>query len=356
MNNQARSWCFTIFSDELKAVRARIAESAICKRCCIGIETCPQTNKLHLQGVIEFTSPKRFKWVKRWLDEQGGNEPHVEKTKDWEASVIYCQKEDKDATKKNLKKNPGKRTDLTWIKQELQNGGSLQEVALKTKNIGELKYAEAISKYTGGRRAWRSQVFWLWGKTASGKSRWVHENFPDVWTSGLNLKWWQGYHGQNVVCFDDFRGEHCDYANLLKVLDRYPLIVENKGGSANLMAHTIIITAPYKPDLAYPEREHEQMDQLLRRIDWTFEVKKGRPIEMPEDYFPGRLMNDGRKIVWPPKQDEQEQEFKEGDVIDLCDTDGEDEEDGELRESDLEFICGEDDDDIEEPPRKRKKQ
>ena len=46
--------------------------------------------------------------------------------------------------------------------------------------------------------------------------------------SSRNLQWFDGYMGQKVVCFDDFRKDFCTFHELLRLLDRYPMDVPVK--------------------------------------------------------------------------------------------------------------------------------
>ena len=125
--------------------------------------------------------------------------------------------------------------------------------------------------------------FFFYGKTGSGKTRTAFEELPKIYTP-LSYKWWEGYEGQTEVLIDDFRKDWCKFHELLKLLDRYPFKVEAKGSHHQLMATTIIITAPYPPQYMYDTRE--DIEQLLRRIRVVQEfpideeVKKG--LECPK--------------------------------------------------------------------------
>ncbi len=64
---------------------------------------------------------------------------------------------------------------------------------------------------------------------------------------------------------DDFRPEDMKFQRLLKLLDRYPYMVEVKGGYRQFLAKTVIITCPKHPEECYAEAG-EDIEQLLRRI------------------------------------------------------------------------------------------
>lgn len=84
-------------------------------------------------------------------------------------------------------------------------------------------------------------VYVLIGAPGVGKTRWVWANEPDLYPKD-NSKWWDGYCGQEAVLWDDFRGNY-DYDEFLRVLDRYPLQVQVKGGYAHMNAKRIYITS-----------------------------------------------------------------------------------------------------------------
>lgn len=80
-------------------------------------------------------------------------------------------------------------------------------------------------------------------------------------------KWWDGYSNQYVVIIDDYRCDLCPFSYLLKLLDRYPFMVEVKGGTVQFVSFYIIITAPIGPREMWVTRSNEDLNQLIRRID-----------------------------------------------------------------------------------------
>lgn len=84
----------------------------------------------------------------------------------------------------------------------------------------------------------------------------------------LNGKWWDGYDEQQIVLFDDFRPTHYDFAALLQVFDRYPMTVEVKGDTVNLMCTKFVVTTPKDIESTYTGTSIADMDdigQLQRR-------------------------------------------------------------------------------------------
>lgn len=110
------------------------------------------------------------------------------------------------------------------------------------------------------------QVYVYWGKTGAGKSKraWEEATF-DAYPKDPNSKFWDGYHGQESVVIDEFRGA-ISISHMLRWLDRYPTIVEIKGSSCVLRAKTIWITSNLSPDMWYSELDDETKSALRRRF------------------------------------------------------------------------------------------
>lgn len=117
--------------------------------------------------------------------------------------------------------------------------------------------------------AMEREVIVYWGRTGSGKSRlaWDEASFS-AYPKDPRTKFWCGYRGQENVVIDEFRGG-IDIAHLLRWLDRYPVIVEIKGGSCVFHAKKIWITSNLHPNDWYPGLDQETLNALLRRLNIT---------------------------------------------------------------------------------------
>ena len=109
----------------------------------------------------------------------------------------------------------------------------------------------------------KPEVVWLYGPTGSGKTSMARKYFEFLQGSGDGeitnyirtpgpIKWWDGYEGDVYTVIDDFRRNQLrdvgGFAYLLRLLDRYPVRVEIKGGSVPFVAHYIVITCPRHPE------------------------------------------------------------------------------------------------------------
>lgn len=118
------------------------------------------------------------------------------------------------------------------------------------------------------KRMWEMDVRIYWGLPGSGKTRSVYDEFgvDDVYAKAPG-KWWDCYNGERVVLIDDF--DPSDYFNIvysyyLKLLDRYPMMVEPKGGMTQFRSHIIIFTSNFDPNGWFREKKNRKA--FMRRI------------------------------------------------------------------------------------------
>lgn len=166
----------------------------------------------------------------------------------------------------------GKRNDLLGVASAISSGLSTR--AIFEQYPGEyLKFNRGIQSARllySGKRNFKTEIFWLYGPTGTGKSRIVHEVAPEAYWKNPTTKWWCGYDEQTDVVIDDYRRDFSKFTDLLRLFDRYPLTVESKGGSISFMAKRIFVTTCHSPRKTWEDRTEEQLGQLLRRIEHVF--------------------------------------------------------------------------------------
>lgn len=112
-------------------------------------------------------------------------------------------------------------------------------------------------------------VFVFWGATGTGKSRRAWEEAGlESYPKDPCTKWWSGYRGQAHVVIDEFRGA-IGISHILRWTDRYPVVVEIKGGAVVLEATKIWITSNLHPNDWYPDLDAETKAALMRRLNIT---------------------------------------------------------------------------------------
>lgn len=113
------------------------------------------------------------------------------------------------------------------------------------------------------------EVFVFWGKTGTGKSRraWDEAGLG-AYPKDPNTKFWDGYASHQHVVIDEYRGG-ININHLLRWFDRYPVIIEVKGGAHILLATKIWITSNLSPNEWYPDLDQETLAALRRRLTIT---------------------------------------------------------------------------------------
>lgn len=133
-----------------------------------------------------------------------------------------------------------------------------------------LRYGNGVQRLRGLYRPERTtvpEIWTLWGKTGTGKTRrvWEFADVEQLWVHPGD-KWFDGYDGQPAVLFDDFDGSWFKLSYLLKLLDRYPMPVPVKGNHTWWRPKTIYITSNLNPQDWYPNAHEEHKRALLRRL------------------------------------------------------------------------------------------
>jgi len=133
-------------------------------------------------------------------------------------------------------------------------------------------------------------VFLFIGKPDTGKTHAVYsyakEKGKKLWpvpiqSGGSKSMWFDGYRGQPYVLLDDFAGE-MKLTQLLRLLDKYPVSVEVKGGHVWWCPDAIFITTNVHPKDWYDYSQRTDSMQALKRrftavVDFNNKDVDGNP-------------------------------------------------------------------------------
>lgn len=261
------TWDFTIFPKdggidaEIAWLRALEFNAMVAAK-----ETCPDTERVHIQGRVVFKRAYSLAALKKLH-----GEAHWEGTK-CPIDSNYCRKRDSTVVvDEDNRKKKGARTDLEQVKTIVESTSSMRSVLESTMNVQAIRGAEIWLKYNERPRPIAEvEVIWHWGPPGSGKTRavWDAEGVDNVFQP-VSERWWEGYDAHKVVLLDDIRKDWCPFHRLMKLLDIYPVRVECKGGSRQLLAQKIYITSPLPPEHTFDMEEDTR--QILRRISTIVE-------------------------------------------------------------------------------------
>lgn len=275
-----RSIVFTLnnpVDDDFNRLRSLVSNGAV-EYIRFQEEIAPTTGTHHLQGWAQARSPRTFA---SWKTHLGRADVHVEKRRgSVEENERYCSKADCRAPGTlsesfGVCPQQGERTDLAAITAAaLDLTVPWREVALvdpeqfvrSCRGLRELRLSQVTS------RCEPTRCFWFYGETGCGKSRFVEHLCSaegTYWkTGGGNNKWFDGYdpveHPDVVI--DDFRPSMSEFSFLLRLCDRYPLVVENKGSYYPFRASRLFFTTPKAVKSTWKTVSDENLDQLERRL------------------------------------------------------------------------------------------
>ena len=192
----------------------------------------------------------------------------------WQSSLNYFKDVNEERIKERIKKN---RLLLEGdVMEEFENGKIGAIDLIRASKIRTIKVQ--LNCNMNKRQA--PLIMWFYGATGSGKTRKALEMAEELklrlWISNDSLKWFDGYCGQEIAVLDDLRKDILPtWAFLLRLLDRYPLIVQIKGGFVKWVPRIIIITCPVAPEECFSwfnkngeQQQWDRQEQLNRRLTW----------------------------------------------------------------------------------------
>ncbi len=214
-----------------------------------------KTGQHHLQGYVVFSGTKTLVQVKK-VDDKAHWEPrkgtHTE-------ARDYCQKEETredgpwEVGKPPIDKGTGKGSTVMAMKDGIDAG--MTEKELWAEYFGMMSHmSRAMREYrmiTQPPRAWQTRLEVYWGPPGTGKSVRARNRGGDeaYWLrkpSPGGQIWFDGYTGQKSVIIDEFYG-WIPIDLWCRMVDRYPLLVDTKGGAVSFCARRIIITSNVAP-------------------------------------------------------------------------------------------------------------
>lgn len=267
--------------------------------------------KKHVHLAITYPKTKRRTAVAKEL----GNAHTEEMRGTKEQALDYVNKEGKFQEKgekilakigdpNRLKDNTGMRVDYNRIRLLIDSGemnaSNLNELAFihgtSPGQVDSIKsfyrdYMLAKADLMGNLR--EVKVIYVEGQSGSGKTYLALQNYKDAFIADTSEKTafpFNGYQGQKTLILDELRPGVFKPAELFRILDRYKLLLNVKGGQFPAMWTTVIIcTACPLYDWFKKKEDNEGQDnnreQFLRRIhehlravvdEWEIDPLSGR--------------------------------------------------------------------------------
>lgn len=279
--SQLRNVCFTIFGfdegweSETGIKRYDEVTSALkgweaVEYCVMGKEICPDTQRPHLQCYMELDKPKKLSTIKNILPGV-----HLERRMGPQMKAVdYCKK-DGDFVEWGVLKKQGNRTDLKELCEEVRLGKrTIKEIANEDPDAYH-QYGRTLHKIHtfAEEKRFRTEMtkgVWIWGPSGIGKSHRAFEGYDSEthYVKNLNEEWWDGYYGQEVVIFNEFRGQ-IKFSELLDLADKWPKTVKIKYfDPVQFRSKKLIITSCMHPKDCFRNLDsHENWAQFNRRFE-----------------------------------------------------------------------------------------
>lgn len=219
----------------------------------------------HYQMVVCLKKKQRLTGIKKLFCK----EAHLEPTRS-AAALEYVWKEETKVAESEFefgKKPINRNAAVDWedVWKYAVNGETMSIPAdIRVRCYSQLK---RIEKDNMKPEVIERKCFVLVGNTDAGKSHraWHAAGIDNAYCKDPNTKFWDGYHGQDSVVIEEFRGR-IDISHMLRWLDKWPVCVENKGGGTVLKARRIFITSNLTPTQWYPNLDEATTAALLRRL------------------------------------------------------------------------------------------
>ena len=283
MGSFQKNWCWTLHDPTELEIGKLISDHDGVGYIVWQEETCPDTGRIHLQGYVQFDKKAVLSRAKKILTGDKNHRIHLEPAKGTPMqNKTYCTKDGgRNVNEWGLMSVAGKSRELTEIADAISKGEMTIDQVMNEAPATYVMYGKGLEALAVNTMADRDrdvapEVLWYHGGTGTGKSRKAWDDDPDLYVWSGQWPFFNGYRGQETVLFDDFRGT-IPFSMFLRLLDRYPMSVDTKGGYMKWRAKKIVVTsALHWEDVYDKEKLHaeDKIAQLKRRISKTVEFRQ----------------------------------------------------------------------------------
>lgn len=314
-DTQSRKWQITINAKNKKqidhaAIKKTLSEIKPILYYCMADEIGLKEQTPHTHIFIVCSSPVRFSTIKRYFPEG-----HIEQARgSCEENKIYVEKAGKwendpkgDTSIKGSfeewgvmpVERQGARSDLDFLYQLVKEGKSNFEILeenpdylLRLTDIERVRLTVRSKEFSTTFR--NMEVTYLWGKTGTGKTRFVmeQEGYATVYRVTEYEHPFDSYAGQETLILDEYRSQ-LKISELLNLLDGYPLELRCRYANKTACFTKVYIISNLALSAQYPTLQYEQPETwqaLLRRIHKVIEYKP------KEEVFEQIVFDDGKDI------------------------------------------------------------
>lgn len=205
----------------------------------------------------------------------------------------------------------GQRNDLTALYDMIKEGKSNYEILEDNPNymmqLEKVERCREILRYEQFKNIVREMHVEYWfGDPGSGKTSGVYKlygGYDKVYRVTDNRNPWDGYKGQDVILFDDFRACDFDINILLKWLDIYPLELPCRYNNKQACFTHIYFTSNISFDQLYKTVQSEDAstwNAFCRRFNLIKEFRSGSQFDYKgyDDFLKNRWLPFDDSVDW----------------------------------------------------------
>lgn len=260
-----RDWCFTLnnFASTSIDWPATVKYAVWQHEVGDGTDDVPKGTH-HLQGYVEFKAVTRLSACRKIL-----STAHWEPRKGTDVQARdYCMKDDTHVAGPwehgtFVASAQGSRSDLTAACALVKAGGVKRVAEEMPEMFVKFERGLKALEFTlAAKRDWVMDARVYWGAAGAGKTRAVYDEFgaDNIYVKDPTTEWWDGYNGEECVLVDEFYGT-LKFSYLQRLLDRYPMPVQIKGGTTHFRSKVIVFTSNV-PWTQWFEKKFEQHPEV----------------------------------------------------------------------------------------------
>lgn len=249
---------------------------------CVFQEEVGANGTPHLQGYCQMGNPTGFNTWRKLVSPRA----HFEASRGSpRQNYEYCTKEQTRAVgteffQRGEVPKPGQRTDIEGLVLLAKEPTTSMRDLVESNPEGFIRYHRGLSyvrSIFSLPRNFQTDVYWLFGSTGTGKSKFAWEMAPGAYSKPGGTNWWDGYDPveHTDIIIDDFRANLAPFSEILRLFDRYSMQVPFKGGYVNFRPRRIYVTTSKPPTETWLTFGEEDLGQLLRRLKVIVEFLPG---------------------------------------------------------------------------------
>lgn len=262
------SWTLNNWTEaERDAIDKAAAEHPAVRYLCYGVEV-GENGTPHLQGYVQLGKQMTFVALKKIL----GSERFymtVSMGSD-EDNVNYTSKEG-DWVEFGNRKEQGRRTDCRKRKADVLKGTPLEAMVGVGGGYQADRHGEMLMNICEPPRTRKPVVTWIWGPKGTHKGTRLKSELADcpcrasarIYVKSNPSHFWLKYDRHDIVVL---RGFECPHKlDLRNLFGSQPMIVENKGGSRQMVAERVFVLTERSPHALLGDDRHvlDKIDKII---------------------------------------------------------------------------------------------